>query len=87
MACNTLPRSLIVTLQARTAVIAPPLRSLLSVLVAAHGQDGAAERTDAGDVFQAPAALALGRDARGLRADAGGADDNAGHLRSEHSGG
>lgn len=63
---------------ARTAVF--PFGSLLPVTIALHGEDSAPERADAGEVLQTPAALALRSDACRLRADAGGADDDAGNL-------
>lgn len=65
----------------RTAVVVTPLGSCLAVLVASHGQHSAAERANAGDVFQGTAGLALGRDACRLCADTRGADDDTGDLQ------
>lgn len=69
-----------------TAIFFSPLGCLLSVLVASHGQGGTAERPDARELLQAPAALALCRHARGLRTDAGGADDDTGDLQKQRTG-
>lgn len=70
-----------------TAIFFSPIGCLLPVLVASHGQGGTAEWPDTRELLQAPAALALGRHARGLRTDAGGADDDTGDLHKQRTGG